>query len=68
MKIVFSTKITDGTVYAVDTNVAAKMLIRRDVLVEPFEDPRADKYGAVATERIGLGVLRSKGVSRGTGW
>jgi len=68
MKVVYSTKVTDGAVYAVDTSIAAKMLVRRDVLVEPFEDPRADKYGAVATERIGLGVLRSKGVARGTGW
>ena len=68
MKIVVSTKVTDGTVYAIDTDVAAAMLLRRDVLAEPFENPRDDRYGVVASERIGLGVLRSKGVARGTGW
>jgi len=68
MKIVVSTKVTDGTVYAIDTDVAAVMLLRRDVLTEPFENPREDRYGIVASERIGLGVLRSKAVARGTGW
>jgi len=68
MKIVVSTKVTDGTVYCIDTDVAAVLLLRRDVLTEPFENPRDDRYGVVASERIGLGVLRSKGVARGTGW
>jgi len=68
MKIVVSTKVTDGTVYCIDTDVATVMLLRRDILTEPFENPREDRYGVVASERIGLGVLRSKGVARGTGW
>lgn len=68
MKIAVSTKVTDGTVYAIDTDVASVMLLRRDVITEPFENPRDDRYGVVASERIGLGVLRSKGVARGTGW
>jgi hypothetical protein len=68
MKIVLSTKIADGTVYCIDTDVAAVMLLRRDILTEPFENPRKDRYGVVASERIGLGVLRSKAVARGTGW
>jgi len=68
MKIVVSTKVTDGTVYCIDTDVAAVMLLRRDILTEPFENPRGDRYGIVASERIGLGVLRSKAVARGTGW
>ena len=68
MKIVVSTKVTDGTVYAIDTDVAAVLLLRRDILTEPFENPRDDRYGVVASERIGLGVLRNKGVARGTGW
>ncbi|RLI47252.1 hypothetical protein DRO69_00955 [Candidatus Bathyarchaeota archaeon] len=68
MKILVSTKATDGTVLAVDTDVAAVMLLRRDILTEPFENPREDRYGIVASERIGLGVLRSKAVARGTGW
>jgi len=68
MKIVVSTKVTDGTVYCVDTDIAAVLLLRRDILTEPFENPRKDRYGVVASERIGLGVLRSKAVARGTGW
>jgi len=68
MKIVVSTKVTDGTVYCIDTDVAAVMLLRRDILTEPFENPREDRYGIAASERIGLGVLRSKAVARGTGW
>jgi len=68
MKIVVSTKVTDGTVYCIDTDVAAVMLLRRDILTEPFENPKGDRYGIVASERIGLGALRSKAVARGTGW
>jgi len=68
MKIVVSTKVTDGTVYCIDTDVATVMLLRRDILTEPFENPKGDRYGIVASERIGLGVLRSKAVARGTGW
>jgi len=68
MKILVSTKATNGTVIAIDTDVAAVMLLRRDILTEPFENPREDRYGIVASERIGLGVLRSKAVARGTGW
>ena len=68
IKIVVSTKVTDGTVYCIDTDIAAAMLLRREILTEPFENPRDDRYGVVASERIGLGVLRSKAVARGTGW
>jgi len=68
MKIVVSTKVADGTVYCIDTDVAAVMLLRRDILTEPFENPKGDRYGIVASERIGLGALRSKAVARGTGW
>ncbi len=68
MKIVVSTKVTSGTVYAIDTDVAAAMLLRRDIMTEPFENPKKDRYGIVGSERVGLGVLRSKAVARGTGW
>lgn len=68
MKILVSTKATNGTVIAIDTDVSAVMLLRRDILTEPFENPREDRYGIVASERIGLGVLRSKAVARGTDW
>jgi len=68
MKIVVSTKAANGTVYCIDTDVAAVLLLRRDILTEPFENPEKDRYGIVASERIGLGVLRSKAVARGSGW
>ena len=68
VKVAVSTKVTDGTVYAIDTDVAAAMLLRRDVMTEPFENPRDDRYGIVASERVGLGVLRTKAVARETGW
>jgi hypothetical protein len=66
MNLFKSSKCTNGKVFAVDKNPAAVMLIRRDITTETFEDPRAGEYGVVATERIGYGVLRSKGVSGGT--
>jgi hypothetical protein len=44
------------------------MLIRRDIVAEPFENPKQDRYGIAASERVGLGVLRSKAVARGTEW
>jgi len=68
MKIVVSTKVTNGTVYCIDTDVAAVLILRRDILTEPYENPKKDCYGVVASERIGLGVLRSKAVARGSGW
>jgi len=68
MKIVVSTKATNGTVYCIDTDVAAVLILRRDILTEPYENPKKDCYGVVASERIGLGVLRSKAVARGSGW
>jgi len=67
MRIVVSTKCTSGTVYAIDTRVAAVMLLRRDIITEPFEDPSKDKYGIVASERSGLGTLRTKAVAKMTG-
>jgi len=64
MKIVSSTKCTNGVAYAVDTEVAAVELIRRDILTEPFENPRYNRYGVIASARVGLGVLRSKAVAK----
>jgi len=70
MKIVSSTLVpaydsTHNYKFALDTSVAAVMIIRRDITTEPFENPKEDTYGVVASERIGLGVLRSTAVARG---
>ena len=49
----------------IDTNLAAALLMRRDLTTKAYEEA-PDKYGVYASERIGLGVLRSKAVARGT--
>ncbi|MEM2631354.1 MAG: phage major capsid protein [Candidatus Bathyarchaeia archaeon] len=66
MKVVVSTLVPNGTAYAIDTRVAAVMLLRRDVTVEDWEDPKTGRYGVRATTRFGLGVLRSKAVAKMT--
>jgi HK97 family phage major capsid protein len=64
MKVLASTLVPNGTAYAIDTRVAAVMLLRRDITVEDWEDPKSGKYGVRATTRFGLGVLRSKAVAK----
>lgn len=66
-KIVSSSLIPNGTAYAIDTRVAAKMLLRRDVSIQDWEDAKSGKYGVRGTTRFGLGVLRSRAVARMTG-
>ncbi|MEM3699836.1 MAG: phage major capsid protein [Candidatus Bathyarchaeia archaeon] len=64
MKVLASTLVPNGTAYAIDTRVAAVMLLRRDITVEDWEDPKSGKFGVRATTRFGLGVLRSKAVAK----
>ena len=66
MKVLASTLVSNGTAYAIDTCVAAVMLLRRDVTVEDWEDPKTGRYGVRATTRFGLGVLRSKAAAKMT--
>ncbi|MCX8177957.1 MAG: phage major capsid protein [Candidatus Bathyarchaeota archaeon] len=66
MKVLVSTLVPNGTAYAIDTRVAAVMLLRRDVTVEDWEDPRTGRYGVRATTRFGLGVLRANAVAKMT--
>jgi hypothetical protein len=66
MKVMASTLVPNGTAYAIDTRVAAVMLLRRDITVEDWEDPRTGEFGVRATTRFGLGVLRSKAVAKMT--
>jgi HK97 family phage major capsid protein len=66
MRVQASTLVPNGTAYAIDTRVAAVMLLRRDVTVEDWQDPKTGEYGVRATTRFGLGVLRSKGVAKMT--
>ena len=66
MRVVGSTLVPNGTAFAIDTRVAAVMLLRRDVTVEDWEDVKSGEYGVRATTRFGLGVLRSKAVAKMT--
>jgi len=50
----------------IDSKNASVMLLRRDIITEPYEDLKNDRYGIVASERIGLAVLRTKAVARVT--
>jgi len=67
MNVQASTLVTNGTAYAIDTRVAATMLLRRDVTVEDWEEVRSGKFGVRATTRFGLGVLRASAVAKMTG-
>jgi len=67
MKVQASTLVPNGIAYAIDTRVAAVMLLRRDVTVEDWEEPKTGKFGVRATTRFGLGVLRANAVAKMTG-
>ena len=64
MKVQSTTLVPNGTAYAIDTRIAAVMLLRRDVTVEDWYDAKSGKYGIRATTRFGLGILRSKAIAR----
>lgn len=64
IEIVVSSLITSTLM--IDTRYAAAMPLRRDVTTKPYDDPARMLYGAIGSERYGLGVLRSKAVARGS--
>lgn len=64
MNVQSSTLVPNGTVYAIDTRYAGKMLVRRDITVEDWNDPATGDYGVRATTRFGLGVLRSNAIAK----
>ena len=64
MRVQSSTLVPNGTAYAIDKAVAGMMLLRRDVTLEDWSEPQADKYGVKATTRFGLGILRSNAVAK----
>jgi hypothetical protein len=66
MKVQVSNEITNGVAYAVDTNIASVMLLRRDLTVEDWYDAKTGKSGVRGTTRFGLGVLRSTAIARMT--
>ena len=66
MQIYASTSVPNGVAYAIDTNVASVMLLRRDITVEDWEDIKNGKYGVRATTRFGVGIFRSKAIAKMT--
>jgi len=65
MRVLSSSKCTAATVIALE-RAYAMLLVRRDIITEPFENPKADRYGVVASERIGLGITRTEAVGKMT--
>ena len=66
MQVESSTIVPNGTAYAIDKDIAGTMLLRRDVMVEDWSEPKADQYGLRATTRFGLGILRSNAIAKMT--
>ena len=65
MRVLSSSKCTAATVIALERAYAV-LLVRRNIITEPFENPKADRYGVVASERIGLGITRTEAVGKMT--
>jgi len=65
-KVVWSTLITSGTKLMIDTDYAAALCLRRDILTKPYEDTKELLYGAIGSERYGLTTLRTTAVAKGT--
>ena len=63
MRVVSSSKCTAASVLALE-KAYALLLVRRDLVTEPFENPKEDRYGIVASERIGLGITRTTAVGK----
>jgi hypothetical protein len=51
---------------ALDKEAAAVLLSRREPLLKSYEKADVGRYGIAGSERIGLAVLRSKAVARGS--
>jgi len=66
MNVRASTLVPNGVAFAIDTRVAAVMLLRRDLTIEDWQDTKNSTYGIRATTRYGLGVLRSNAVAKMT--
>lgn len=65
MNVLSSSKCTAATVIALE-KAFAMLLVRRELITEPFENPKEDRYGIVASERIGLGITRATAVGKMT--
>lgn len=67
VKVLETTKATSGTVYAIDTDWAVGMPLRRDITTIAYDVPRDRLHGATGSLRFGIGMVRTKAVAKGTG-
>ncbi|MEM3383855.1 MAG: phage major capsid protein [Nitrososphaerales archaeon] len=65
VRIFVSSKINAQKVYAIDSRWACGLVIRRDLIIEPFDKRDQLISGVIASSRIGVRILRSKAVARG---
>lgn len=66
--IIVSSLVADGTAWMIDNTVSVGMPIRREALLIPYEGTQGKTHAGVkATNRYGLGILDTKGVSKVTG-
>jgi len=65
-RIFISTKINQPNVYAIDSRYACGLVIRRDLIIEPFDKRDQLLSGVIASSRIGVGILRTKAIAKGT--
>ena len=63
-RIFVSSLITPGKAYAIDSRWACGLVVRRDLVIEPFDKRDQLVSGVIASSRIGYGILRSKAVAR----
>ena len=64
-KIVETDLCTAAQAHLIDTKKAAALIMRRDILAQPYEERLSQ--GVVVTQRYGLGTIRKDAVSRITG-
>jgi HK97 family phage major capsid protein len=67
MRMLISTKVTSGTVLAVDSKHAGLLFIRRDITMEDYEDPIHDLAGVAVTARWRYETLRANAIGKITG-
>ena len=65
--IIVSKIVPSGTVFGVaDAEFVGVMPVRADIEVYPADEPRRVQLGWVVVEEIGIGIVNSRGVAKGT--
>ncbi len=59
-----SGSVPDDKALIIDRKAAGILLIRRDLTISSYETMKDEVYGVMASERIGVDILRSKAVAR----